>query len=221
MIKKIGLVIFASVAIPFFVFAAANGSVRVNTNVWDPAILKGPLIVCTGNYASNQNLPQCSDLCDFVSEAIQILYYMIGVAIWVILPIYFAIAGISFMVARGDPGAISKARARITEAFWGLGIMLCAWIIVATFVNFFNLGSYVAGFGTNGACIVTSGGVSCGGTTYGSCSNGQVCVAATDGSGTYSCGSGSGQNNCGVCPSGKSCTQQGTDAFGNASWVCQ
>ena len=75
---------------------------------------------------------------------------MIGVGIWIFIPILFAWGGIKFMLARGDPGKASEARKVLTGTLWGVIIMVCAWLIVSTFVHFFGLSSAIPYFGTGG-----------------------------------------------------------------------
>ena len=160
-----------------------------NTNIWSISILQGPLVVCGGNYAggSTANLPLCSNLCDLVAEFIQIVYFIMGVALWIILPISFAIGGIMFLVSRGNSGETSKARAWLTNSIIGLVVMLCAWLILSVFVSFFNLSKFIPFFsGGGGFCINPPAAPVCGGSTLGTCSGSgsQTCVLSN---GSYSC----------------------------------
>jgi hypothetical protein len=150
----------AVLALAIFPALAFAAHINPNTNVWSPAILAGPLTVCTGNYLGSQGpapyqSARCQDLCDFVAEIIQILYFIIGVGIWIIIPILFGYSGVQIILARGNPAKVSEARKSLTGALIGVVIMLCAWLIVSTFVGFFKLGNYVGAFGSNGNCIVS------------------------------------------------------------------
>jgi hypothetical protein len=87
-----------------------------------------------------------------------IAYFMIGIGIWIIVPMAFLIGGVMFMISRGDPGAVSRARAWLTNAVWGVVIMLCAWLIVATFISFLgNFTSFTPYFGGTGSQITVGG----------------------------------------------------------------
>ena len=95
-------------------------------------------------------LPPCQNLCDFVAQIIQILYFLIGVGIWIVIPVMFVWGGVSIMLARGNPAKASEARKILTGAVVGVIIMLCAWLIVSTFVHFLGFTSAVPYFGTGG-----------------------------------------------------------------------
>jgi heme/copper-type cytochrome/quinol oxidase subunit 2 len=132
-----------------------------------------------GNYngAAFPAIPPCQDLCDLVAQIIQILYFMIGVGIWILIPVLFAWGGVMIMIARGNPTKASEARKILTGAVWGVVIMLCAWVIVSTFVTFFKL-TGIGGFDKGGNCMVAN---PCGNP----CPNGESCV--WNGS-AYGCG---------------------------------
>ncbi len=176
-------VVVALAILPTFAFAA---HIDLNTNVWTPNILKGPLSVCTGNYlnpgASSGRYASapCQNLCDFVAQIIQVLYFIIGVGIWVLIPVMFLYSGITIMLARGNPAKVSDARKALTGTVVGVVIMLSAWIIVSTFVGFFKL-TGIGGFNQGGNCLVSqptggNNGSSCSPSDCGSCPNGESCL---------------------------------------------
>lgn len=151
------LALLPTFAIPSFALAAT-----VNNNVWNPTILAGPLVVCTGNLTNvngGQASNPCTSLCDLIAEFAQVTYFMIGVVIWILAPIMIAWAGISMLMARGNPEKASQARKMVTAVVVGLLIVLCAYLIVYTFVSILNsipgstFGNYVGGFGGNAACV--------------------------------------------------------------------
>ncbi len=163
--KKTAIAILAliilSAALPSAVFAANAG---VNSKVFLPTILNGPLLICVGavngpNAAAGAVSQTCSNLCDLVAQIANIIYYMIGVVIWIITPILVAVGGIMIMLGGTNPEMISRGKKTITGAVWGIVIVLLAWLIIFTFVSAFGkLGSYVGGFGgPNGkaACSIT------------------------------------------------------------------
>lgn len=147
------LIVFAIA--PSLVSAA---TITIKKNVWDPTILAGPLTVCTGNYitaasstawaAKSGTLPPCQNLCDLVAQIITILYYVMAVGIWIIIPIMFAYGGIKFMLSRGDPAKTSEARKMLTGVVVGVVIMISAYLIVSIFIGFFNLTNVIGGFGS-------------------------------------------------------------------------
>ncbi len=170
------VLILVPVATPAAVFAASN---PIKSNVFLPTILAGPLIVCVGASASNtgsNSLPVCSNLCDLVAQIANIIYFTIAVVIWIIAPILIAVGGIMIMLGGANPGMIETGKKTITGAVWGIVIVLCAWLIVFTFVSAFgNLGQYIGGFGgTNGqaACTAQGSQNNSGGSAGNSSSNG-------------------------------------------------
>ena len=169
------------IAMPSIAFADPNA---INSSVFIPTILAGPLTVCIG--MSGGTLPACSNLCDLVAQIANIIYYMIAVVIWIVVPILVAVGGIMIMLGGANPGMIETGKKTITGAVWGLVIVLCAWLIVFTFVGAFgNLGKYIGGFGgTSGQAACSVAGSSSGATgpnsgacgpNFGTCSGGLTC----------------------------------------------
>lgn len=159
-IAVIALVIL-SAALPSAVFAANAG---VKSNVFLPTILNGPLLICVGapngqNTAPGAVSSVCSNLCDLVAQIANIIYYAIGVVIWIITPILVAVGGIMIMLGGANPEMVSRGKKTITGAVWGIAIVLLAWLIVYVFVGAMgNLSKYIGGFGgPNGkaACSIT------------------------------------------------------------------
>jgi Type IV secretion system pilin len=150
--------VLAPLALPSAVFAASNPP---KTNVFDPTILGGPLILCVGSPAVNtsgNNLPVCSNLCDLVAQIANIIYYAIAVVIWIITPILIAVGGIMIMLGGANPEMVGRGKKTITGAVWGVVIVLIAWLIVFTFISAFGkFGSYVGFFpGGQSSCSVSS-----------------------------------------------------------------
>lgn len=111
-----------------------------NSNVWSPSILKGPLITCTGDGGSGPGggTQACTSLCDLVATTANVIYFFIGVVIWIVAPIMVAVSGILFMISRGNPGKLEAAKKTITTTIVGLLIVLSAYLIVYTFVAALN-----------------------------------------------------------------------------------
>jgi hypothetical protein len=136
--------------LPAIVFAC-----NANSNVWNISILKGPLITCTGAGAvGGTDQKNCTDFCDLICTSANVIYFGIGVVLWIIMPIMFAWSGLMLILSRGNPNGTSNARKMLTGTVIGLLIVLCAYIIVYTFVNVLNI-SGVGGF-TNPSCTIQS-----------------------------------------------------------------
>jgi hypothetical protein len=151
--KKIALILVAGTllltSVPFVAFA---NHFPPNDQVFNPTILNGPLLLCTGTGGGDTgggvDYYACSNLCDLIAEIANIIYFMIGVVIWIITPILVAVGGIMIMLGGANPEMISRGKKTITGAVWGIVIVLLAWLIVYTFVNAFGgLSKYVGGFG--------------------------------------------------------------------------
>lgn len=147
--------VFIPIINPSVVFAA---TAPLKSNVFNPTILAGPITLCVGaptTNSGNNNLPTCSNVCDFIVEVEQVIYYMIAVVIWIIVPILVAVGGIMIMLAGANPEMLGRGKKTITGAIWGMIIVLCAWVIIYTFVHAFGgLSKYVGGFGGATTCSV-------------------------------------------------------------------
>jgi Type IV secretion system pilin len=200
---------FAIPVIAFVVFPSVLLVALASTtnNVWDVSILAGPLVTCTG---TGGGVPACQSLCDLVATVIHVVYFGIAVVIWIVTPIMFALSGIRFMMAganpaqptKEDPGARAKAKKMLTGTVIGLVIVLCAYLIVFTFVTVLNI-SGVGGFSASTCTVQPASGGSTG--TGGSATGG--------GTGTGGGATGGGSYNLGL-PSGATC-QQDADCQSN------
>ncbi|HUZ92916.1 MAG TPA: hypothetical protein VNG29_02860 [Candidatus Paceibacterota bacterium] len=113
------------------------------TGYWGQAVNGNPagLVSCTGL--------TCTSLCDLLQTIENILSFGESVVIFIATPVLFAWGGITIMIASGDPSRLQQGKKILTGTLIGLLITLTAYIIVATFVNFFNVGNYVQGFAGN------------------------------------------------------------------------
>jgi hypothetical protein len=135
--------------LPWLVFADC----KANSNVWNISILKGPLITCTGAGATGgTDNTNCQSLCDLICTSANVVYFGIGVVIWIIAPIMFAWSGILFILARGSPDKTSQAKKMITATVIGLLIVICAYLIVYVFVKTLGI-TGIGGFGTPSCTI--------------------------------------------------------------------
>ena len=142
--------IVAFLALWVFIPTVLADSAPINSNVWNPTILQGPLVTCTGAGAGGTKT--CTNLCDLISTAANVVYFGIGVVIWIIAPIMIAWSGIRLVFSRGNPEATSGARKMIWGVVIGLFIVLCAYLIVYTFISVLGI-TGIGGFGTS-ACQV-------------------------------------------------------------------
>lgn len=134
--------------------AMTSAAGKINSNVWNPVILKGPLVTCSGapviydaaNPQGRPNNEACYSLCDLVATAANVIYFGIGVVIWIIAPIFVLWAGILLLTSTGNPAKASEAKKMITGIVIGLVIVLCAYLLVYTFVNILGI-TGVFGFG--------------------------------------------------------------------------
>jgi hypothetical protein len=149
----------AMIALPYLALADHNA---IKSNPFDPTILAGPLVVCIGT--AGGNIPPCNNLCDLIAQIANVIYFMMAVVIWIIAPITITIAGIRIMMAGGNiaaptkenPGELSAAKKMITGAVVGIVIVLCAWLIVKTFVTAMGING-IGGFSSNTpACQISS-----------------------------------------------------------------
>ena len=155
--KNILLLAAIAVAIlaPCFGFAAHSAP---DENVWNPNILAGPLVVCGApvlfsNATTTPNPNGCQNLCDFLAEAVQVIYYIMAVGIWIIIPITFAYGAIILMISQGEPAKISEARKILVGTLIGVAIMLCAYLVVSAFVGILGLQG-VGGFSAPFTCAI-------------------------------------------------------------------
>ena len=147
--KKTALVSFALLAFPFIASAQAL------PDVWNPASIKGPLVTCTGSGGGAAGLPACQNLCDLIRTVVNDIYVAIAFVIWIILPIVFIVGGIMYMLAGANPGLLETAKKTLWGALIGAIIVLCAYLLIATFVQFMKV-SNIGGFssGTPSVCTL-------------------------------------------------------------------
>src|SRR5581483_4003107 len=99
LIIGMALVAIAVMTMPYF---ASADHADLKQNVFSIDTLKTPLLICVGA-PNGSNMPQCSNLCDFVAEIAQIIYFMIALIIWIVAPVMVAIGGFMYMLAGVSP----------------------------------------------------------------------------------------------------------------------
>jgi len=143
--KGILILILSLLILPSFAFAFTT------PNVWDPSILKGPLVTCTGNGGASPNggnTQACQSLCDLIYTFINVIYFAIALVLWILAPIFFGVSGIMFLLSGASPELRSTAKKSLTGTVWGIIIVLCSWLIVNTIVTFFGI-TGIGGFGAS------------------------------------------------------------------------
>jgi hypothetical protein len=135
------LVVGSSVAFPLI------ASAYTTPNLW-PTGFWGPLVSCTGNYLSNPagNTTPCQNLCDLINTVINIIYFILSIAIFIVTPISFVIGAIMIMMGGANPEMLGKGKKVMAGTVIGLIIVLCSYLIVATFVKALNI-TNIGGFG--------------------------------------------------------------------------
>lgn len=147
-------IIGSSLALPLV------ASAWTTPNIWGtPPGFWGPLVSCTGFYPSTTatfnsgNLPPCTSLCDLIDTAINVIYFGITLALFVIAPIVVAIGAIMIMLAGANPGMLESGKKALVGAVIGIAIVLCSYLIVNTVITVLNI-TNVGGFGNN-SCAIT------------------------------------------------------------------
>jgi hypothetical protein len=144
-------------ALPHFVSAASY----TTPSLW-PGGFWGPLVSCTGNpytfdaqgnKANNPNA--CQSLCDLIGTVLNVIYFIISICFFILVPIFFVIGGVMMMISAGNPERLSTGKTMLTRTVIGIVIVLCAYLVVATFVNFLGI-SGVGGFSSGSGTITCS-----------------------------------------------------------------
>jgi len=137
----------AIIAVTLFIIPyAALAATCTPPNVWNVSTLSGPLLSCLNG--------TCQSLCDLVCTATNVIYFGIAFVIWIIIPLMLVIGGIMYMMGGANPGLLETAKKAIWGAVIGAIIVLCAYILILTFVQFLNI-TKIGGFGTP-ACTISS-----------------------------------------------------------------
>ena len=152
--KKIvfATIVFGIALLPLFASAAGL------PNIWSPSSIKGPLVTCTGDVAgilshsAGAPTTPCKNLCDLIQTAVTDIYVVIAFVIWIILPISFTAGGIMYMLGGANPSLLQTAKKTLWGALIGAIIVVCAYLLVSTFLKFMNI-TKIGGFNGNSACV--------------------------------------------------------------------
>lgn len=141
------LIVGSSIALPLV------ASAYTTPNLWPTGYWgQGGLISCQGSFLNapsvngNTPPPTCTNLCDLINTFINIVYFLISIAIFIIAPISLVVGGIMIMFAGANPGMLEQGKKVLTGAVIGLAIVLCSYLIVATVLKVLGV-TDVGGFG--------------------------------------------------------------------------
>ena len=139
------LIIGSSVVLPLVAQAYTTPSLWP-TGYWGA----GGLVSCTGNYltgaGATAGATPCTSLCDLINTFINIVYFLMSIAIFIITPILFVWGGIMIMISSGDPGRLETGKKILTGTIIGLAIVLCAYLLISTVLKVLGVTS-IGGFG--------------------------------------------------------------------------
>jgi hypothetical protein len=170
LLAKLALIVIvgSTLAIPFAAMAAVDQS--GNTVSYQPPSLwptgywgKGGLVSCIGDYipyGTGQgqspvlgNPPVCNNLCDLMDTIINIIYFVMSIAIFIITPLMFVTGAIMIMVSGANPEMLGTGKRILKGTVIGLAIVLCSYLIVATVINVLGI-TGVGGFGGTASCSI-------------------------------------------------------------------
>ncbi len=145
------LVVGSSVILPLVASAQTyNPPSLWPTGYWG----QGGLISCTGNYLPNApaGTNPCTNLCDLINTFINIVYFILSIAIFIITPVSFIVGAIMIMISGANPEMLGQGKKILLGTVIGLIIVLCSYLIVATFIKVIGI-SGIAGFGGPGCKV--------------------------------------------------------------------
>ncbi len=139
------LIIGSSVVFPLV------ASAYTTPNIWgNPPGFWGPLVSCTGNYltgaGATSGATPCTSLCDLINTFINLIYFAISIALFIIAPVAFLCGGVMIMIAGANPGMLESGKKVLTGVVVGILIVLCSYLLVATALNVLGI-TRVGGFG--------------------------------------------------------------------------
>ena len=146
LVAKIALtvIIAASILIPVAAMASSNGT-YINPSLWPTGYwATNGLVSCTGNYV-NPTANACTNLCDLIGTFINIIYFAMSIAIFIITPIMFVVGSIMVMISGANPEMLGRGKKILISTVVGLAIVLCSYLIVSTVISVLGIGG-VGGF---------------------------------------------------------------------------
>jgi hypothetical protein len=141
------LIVGSSVALPLV------ASAYTTPNIWPTGYWgQGGLISCQGSFLNvpsvngNTPPPTCASLCDLINTFVNIVYFLMSIAIFIITPIMFVWGGIMIMFAGANPGMLETGKKILTGTVIGLAIVLCSYLLISTILNVLGV-TAIGGFG--------------------------------------------------------------------------
>lgn len=127
---------------------AASAAVTA-PNIWPTGYWgTNPLLLsCYGNYlASADASKSCTSLDQLLQTFVNIIYFAMSVALFVVAPILFLVGAIMIIFAGASPDMITKGRQTLIGTAIGIVIVLCSYLIVNTVIGVFHI-TGITGFG--------------------------------------------------------------------------
>ena len=145
-------VAFLVAAVPVVASAATAVSAPniwgIPPGYWAP----GGIISCTGNYPigsmtvnNTSGKPNCQDLNDLLQTFVNVIYFIMSAALFIIAPIIFVAGGLMMIMSAGNPEKIGHANKMMIGAVVGVVIVLSSYLIVNTVISVFNI-TGISGF---------------------------------------------------------------------------
>jgi hypothetical protein len=94
----------------------------------------GPILSCSGS--GQGGLPKCTSLCDLLHTFQNVIYFGISLAFFAIAPVLLIWGGVLILIAGANPGLLEQGKKILTGTLIGILIVLCAFLIVNTFLWF-------------------------------------------------------------------------------------
>ncbi len=161
MTKKIILALLAAAALLVPYAPALAASTWTQPQLWPTGYWgQGGLLSCTGNpYTFDASgVPQphpgttCTNLCDLVKTAINIIYFAMTICIFALAPIFAVAGGVMIMLAGPNPEMLSKAKKLLTGTVIGIALILGSYLIINTFVQAIGITGVGGFFGGGSIC---------------------------------------------------------------------
>lgn len=148
--KVVFLILVVSVAMPYVSFAdtAHRAQSIFPLGFW--GFPDSGLLSCHGDPATNPNA--CKNFCDFIDTGVNIIYFVMTIALFAATPILLAWGGILILTAGANPGNIETGKKVLKGTLIGVVIILLAFVVIKSIVTF--LGVNLAGINSALNCHV-------------------------------------------------------------------
>ncbi|MBI4087695.1 MAG: hypothetical protein HY434_02590 [Candidatus Liptonbacteria bacterium] len=135
--KVIFSILLLLVAAPYLVFAdtAHRAQSIFPLGFW--GFPDSGLLSCHGDPATNPNA--CKSFCDFIDTGVNIIYFVMTIALFALTPILFAWGGILILTAGANPGNIETGKKILRGTLIGMVIVLLAFVVIKSIVTFLGV----------------------------------------------------------------------------------